>query len=87
MLLYLQDDMAEFLGPEFLGTDKYMEIVRSICGFTSSKTAAIRQAAVYGIGIAAETGGAGFAPVANLCLEALNKAIEIKPGALEHEKK
>ena len=59
-LLFVLDDMIEHLGPDFLGP-MYPSIVEQVCKFTNNEFAAIRQAAVYGLGMAAETGGAAFA--------------------------
>jgi hypothetical protein len=44
--------MIEHLGPDFLGP-MYASIVTQICKYTSNEFAAIRQAAVYGLGMAA----------------------------------
>lgn len=55
-LLFILDDMVEFLGPEFLQAT-YPLVVQQICSHTSSKYAAVRQAAVYGIGMTAQHGG------------------------------
>ena len=58
-LLFILDDMIEFLGPDFLGP-VYPQIVTQICGYTKSKYSAIRQASVYGIGMIAQHGGSHF---------------------------
>jgi hypothetical protein len=55
-VLFILDDMVEFLGPDFLGP-VYPEIVFQICSYANSKFSAIRQAAVYGIGMIAQHGG------------------------------
>lgn len=74
-LLFILDDMVEFLGPDFLGPI-YPQVCQQICSYTNSKYAAIRQAAVYGIGMIAQHGGAGFPPLSQGCLESLKVAIE-----------
>ena len=74
-LLFILDDMVEFLGPDFLGP-VYPGVCQQICSYTSSKYAAIRQAAVYGIGMIAQHGGAAFPAMSQGCLEALKVAIE-----------
>lgn len=58
-LLFVLDDMVEFLGPDFLGP-VYPQIVTQICSYSGSKFSAIRQAAVYGVGMIAQHGGAAF---------------------------
>lgn len=58
-MLFILDDMVEYLGPDFLGP-VYPKIVEQICANANSKFAAIRQAAVYGIGMVAQHGGAAF---------------------------
>jgi len=40
-LLFILDDMVEFLGPDFLGPI-YPQVVEQICGHTQSKYAAVR---------------------------------------------
>lgn len=51
-LLFILDDMVEYLGPDFLGPI-YPQVVQQICTHTNSKYSAVRQAAVYGIGMTA----------------------------------
>lgn len=85
-ILFLLDDMVEFLGPDFLGP-AYPKIVTQICGYAASKYAAIRQAAVYGLGMAAQHGGAAFQASAVECLTALKGAIELPLDAKTREKK
>ena len=67
--------MVEFLGADFLGP-VYPQVCQQICSYTKSKYAAIRQAAVYGIGMIAQHGGASFAALSQGCLESLKAAIE-----------
>jgi len=86
-LLYILDDMIEWLGPEFLGVDIYHNVVAQVNKYASSPNAAIRQAAVYGIGLAAQKGGAGFAGVSESCLASLNTAIQFEPDAKVKGKK
>ena len=74
-LLFILDDMVEFLGPEFLGPI-YPQVVEQICAHTNSKYAAVRQAAVYGIGMTAEHGGAAFAPLSAGSLFAIQTAVK-----------
>lgn len=85
-LLFILDDMVEFLGPDFLGP-QYLEVVEKICSFTSSKFSAIRQASVYGVGMVAQHGGAAFAGCAELCLKSLKVAIDFPMDAATKEKK
>jgi hypothetical protein len=85
-LLFILDDMIEFLGPEYLGP-LYGQIVQQICTYSNNKFAAIRQAAAYGIGMVAEHGGQAFAGVNQLCLQGLNACIEFKMDAKTKAKK
>jgi len=74
-LLFVLDDMVEFLGPDFLGP-VYAQVCEQICKYTSSKFAAIRQASVYGIGMIAEHGAGAFAALSTLCLASIKTAVE-----------
>ena len=85
-LLFILDDMVEFLGPDFLGP-AYLAVAQKICSYASSKYSAIRQAAVYGIGMMAQHGGATFAQISQLCLESIRTAIEFPMDAATKEKK
>jgi len=85
-MLFILDDMVEYLGPDFLGP-MYPNIAQQICSFSSSKFSAIRQAAVYGIGMIAQHGGAHFATISQLCLDSLKEAISYPMDAATKEKK
>ena len=85
-LLFILDDMVEFLGPDFLGP-AYPAVANQICSYANSKYAAIRQAAVYGIGMMAQHGGATFATVSQKCLESIKIAIEFPMDSTTKEKK
>ena len=85
-LLFILDDMVEFLGPDFLGP-AYLAVAQKICSYASSKYSAIRQAAVYGIGMMAQHGGTTFAQISQLCLESIRTAIEFPMDAATKEKK
>lgn len=85
-LLFILDDMVEFLGPDFLGP-VYPQIVQQICHFAGSRFAAIRQAAVYGIGMVAQHGGQAFAPLQGMCLTSVKTAIEFQMDSSVKEKK
>ena len=80
------DDMVEFLGPDLLGP-LYIQIAQQIIKQCSSPTAAVRQAASYGIGIMAEKAGAHFGQISNDCLLGLKAAIEFPMPANVKEKK
>lgn len=41
-LLYILDDMIEYLGPEFLGFEIFHQVVGEVCKFAQSPNAAIR---------------------------------------------
>jgi importin-5 len=86
-LLYILDDMIEYLGPDFLGEQIFHQIVGEVCKFAALPAAAIRQAACYGIGMAAQNGGAGFAGVSQLCLTSLSTAINYQADSKVKEKK
>ena len=86
LLLFILDDMIEFLGPVFLGP-MYPQIVNQICSHSSSKFAAIRQASVYGIGMVAQHGGEAFAALSQLCLQSTKTAIEYQMDGSVKEKK
>jgi hypothetical protein len=49
--------------------------VLQIVKYTNNEFAAIRQAAVYGLGMAAQNGGAGFVPLAGDAIAGINHAI------------
>lgn len=74
-LLFVLDDMVEFLGPDFLGPI-YVQVCQQICKYATSKFSAIRQASVYGIGMIAEHGGSAFQSVSDFCLSNIKAAIE-----------
>jgi hypothetical protein len=59
--LYILDDFIEFLGSSYFSQEDYTVIVKTICNFAGNKSASIRQAAAYGIGVIAQHGGAAFA--------------------------
>lgn len=75
-LLYILDDMLEYLDGDFLGLDVYHKVALQVASKANSPSPAIRQAAVYGIGMAAQHGGAAFAGVHDACLAALKSAVE-----------
>jgi importin-5 len=85
--LFVMDDMVEFLGPNFLGPQIYVEVAKQIIKFCNSPTAAVRQAASYGIGIMAEKAGPAFATISNDCLMGLKIAVEYQMPANVKEKK
>jgi hypothetical protein len=86
MLLFILDDMVEFLGPDFLGP-LFPEVCAQITGYAASPYSAIRQASVYGIGMIAQHGGAAFAGVSEQCLQGIKAAIEYPMDAATKEKK
>lgn len=73
--LFVLDDMAEFLGPQFLG-NHWTTIASEIIKFCSSNVSAIRQAASYGIGMLAQHSGEAFSQILNDCLQGLKIAVE-----------
>lgn len=74
--LYILDDFIEYLGASFFSHEDYTVIVKTICNFAGNKSASIRQAAAYGIGVIAQHGGAAFAQYSQDCLKALDVAVQ-----------
>ena len=74
--LFILDDMVEHLGPAYFSAEDFSHIVQTICQFSGSQSASLRQASAYGIGVVAEHGGEAFAACAELCLTALKAAID-----------
>jgi len=74
--IFILDDMVEHLGPAYFSAEDFNAIVQTICGFSGSQSASLRQAAAYGIGVVAEHGGEAFASCADLCLTSLKSAID-----------
>lgn len=85
-VLFILDDMIEFLGPDHLGP-VYPQIVAQVCQYSASKFSAIRQASVYGVGMVAQHGGAAFQAQSGLCLDSLKTAISFQMDAATQEKK
>ena len=50
--------------------------MQTVCSFALNKSASLRQAAAYGIGVIATHGGHAFAAQAENCLTALKTAVE-----------
>jgi len=70
------DDMVEHLGPAYFAPADYAAIVGTVCNYTAHKSASLRQASSYGIGVIAQHGGDAFVPHAEKCLTALHSAID-----------
>lgn len=51
-------------------------IVQTICQFTNNKSASLRQASSYGIGVVAQHGGQSFAQHSEMCLKSLEDSIQ-----------
>jgi hypothetical protein len=66
--LFILDDMIEHLGYTYFSPQDYGTIVNTICSFANNKSASLRQASAYGIGVIAQHGGEGFIPYADVCL-------------------
>jgi len=69
--LFILDDMVEHLGPNYFSPEDYFVIVQTVCQFANNKSASMRQASAYGIGVIAQHGGASFANHSEACLKAL----------------
>ena len=85
--LFVLYDMVEHLGPSYFAPNDYMVIVQTVCKFASNKSAALRQASSYGIGVIAQHGGESFANHSELCLNSLNQAIQFQMTGRVNEKK
>lgn len=85
--LFILDDMVEHLGPQYFGEQDFNTIVETICKYASHKSASLRQASGYGIGMIAQCAGAAFAARGELCLQALKQVIEFQITAKTEEKK
>lgn len=66
--LFVLDDMVEHLGPNYFNESEWTIIVQTVASFAGHKSASLRQASAYGIGVIAQHGGAGFAAHADSCL-------------------
>lgn len=84
MALYIADDMIEFLGMEVLA-NIWNDIFNLVTSLALSKDDAIRQAAVYGIGIFAKFTTKDFDNYAPKLIEALREAEKFKPNSEEDE--
>jgi len=85
--LFILDDMVEHLGPSYFSQEDYHMIVEHICSFANNKSASLRQASGYGIGIIAQSSGPAFHGKAEVCLSALKNVIEYKMPPTTEEKK
>lgn len=85
--LFVLDDMVEHLGPTYFSEGDWAIIVQTIASFAGHKSASLRQASAYGIGVIAQHGGAGFAAHADFCLQALKSACEYQMSGKVQEKK
>jgi len=74
--LFVLDDMVEHLGPGYFTQEQFGMIVQIICGFCVDKSASLRQASSYGIGIIAQNSGPAFPLYADLCLNSLKQSVE-----------
>ena len=61
--------------------------MQTIASFAKNKSASLRQAAAYGIGIIAQYGGDAFVNYSQGCLEALKGAVEYQMSGKVNEKK
>lgn len=74
--LFILDDMVEHLGPTYFSPEDYMVIIQTVASFANNKSASLRQAAAYGIGVIAQHGGASFHLHSDMCLKALQESIQ-----------
>lgn len=85
--LFVLDDLVEHLGPSFFEEQEFKMIVERICSFTSHKSAGLRQASCYGIGVIAQHSGQAFSAFSDACLTSLNGAINFQMTGRVHSKK
>lgn len=85
--LFILDDFIEHLGPNYFSAEDYMTIVKTICQFSGNKSASLRQASAYGIGVIAQHGGAAFSNHSQGCLQALDVAVQYQMTGKVNEKK
>ena len=83
--LFIVDDLAEYLGVEKLGATLWKQLASIILTYATRAEHELRQAACYGIGSLAKSGGAAFAEIAVQCLTTLGAAIEVKEDKKHHE--
>jgi len=74
--LFILDDMVEHLGPSYFSPEDYSQIVQTVCSYTGSQSASLRQASAYGVGVIASNRGEAFVQYADSCLAALKLSIE-----------
>jgi importin-5 len=79
--------MVEHLGPNYFSPEDYNTIVQTVCSFAQNKSASLRQASAYGIGVIAQYGGHGFITHADFCLASLRSAVDYQMSAKVQEKK
>ena len=76
--LFIVDDLAEYLGAERLGVTLWKQLANIILTYSTRAEHELRQAACYGIGSLAKSGGSAFAELSLLCLTTLATATEVK---------
>lgn len=85
--LFILDDMVEYLGPTYFSPDDYNTIVQTVVKFANNKSASLRQASAYGIGLIAQHGGASFASHSEVCLKALEESVNFQMSGKVNSKK
>ncbi len=85
--LFILDDMVEHLGASYFSQEDYMVIIQTVASFANNKSASLRQAACYGIGVIAQHGGASFQLHSELCLKALQEAVQYQMSGKVNSKK
>lgn len=85
--IFVLDDMIEHLGPSYFPEPDFMTIVQTMCRFSGNKSAALRQASTYGIGVIAQHSGNAFVKYSEMCLKGLEQAIQYQMSDKVNEKK
>eukprot|EP01016_Furgasonia_blochmanni_P040096 TRINITY_DN5079_c0_g1_i7.p1 TRINITY_DN5079_c0_g1~~TRINITY_DN5079_c0_g1_i7.p1 ORF type:complete len:348 (+),score=120.14 TRINITY_DN5079_c0_g1_i7:414-1457(+) len=77
--IFIVDDMIEHLGIELI-PNEWPHLSEALIRYATDKNCAVRQAAVYGIGVLAEKSKEIFGAMAGLCLKTLEAAYHVPQG-------
>ena len=77
--LFLIDDMVDYLGYELI-PDIWPHLAEALIKFATDKTAYIRQASVFGIGLLAQRGKEYFKGIAEVCVQKVAESLKIPKG-------
>ncbi len=76
--LFIVDDLLEYLGSAKLGVGLWKQLATIVLTYLTRSEHELRQAACYGVGMMAKSGGPAFAELSVQCLTLLAAAIDIK---------